>query len=86
MDKKDKLQRFKIPGKSILQIKQLLTYRDQLTRISTSLKNSIKSHELYQATTTLDYCRAEIKEQIKDMHNRIKKVQKQIEEIVHPGQ
>lgn len=37
-----KLRKTKLPGTSILKIKSLLTYRDQLVKLSTQFKNSLK--------------------------------------------
>ena len=45
---KAKLDTFTLPSTLIIQIKQYLTYRDQLVKINTSLKNSLKSHNTYR--------------------------------------
>lgn len=82
MDNKDKLKSFKVPGKSILKIKQLLTYRDQLVKIATSLKASMKSHERFQLTTDPDFVTMDIQVQLKDLDDRIDRLNQQIEEII----
>jgi transposase len=82
MDNKEKLQCYKIPGKSILKIKQLLTYRDQLVRSSASFKTSLKSHERFQLTTEPDFVTKDILNQLNDLDARIEKLNEQIEEII----
>jgi len=42
-----KLQPFNLPSVLMIQIKQLLTYRDQIVRICSSLKNSIQRIKIY---------------------------------------
>lgn len=83
MDNREKLKNFKVPGKSILKIKQLLTYRDQLTRTMTSFKNSLKSHERYQLTTDPDFVTKDIQQQLEDLQARIDRINYQIEEIIN---
>jgi transposase len=82
MDNRDKLKSYKVPGKSILKIKQLLTYRDQLVATMTSFKNSKKSHERMQLTTDPDFVTLDIQKQLEDLEARIDKINKQIEEII----
>jgi transposase len=82
MDNCVKLKGYKVPGKSILKIKQLLTYRDQLTRMMTSFKNSLKSHERFQMNTDPDFVTVDIQMQLEDLQARIEKINQQIEEII----
>jgi transposase len=83
MDNCSKLKNYKVPGKSILKIKQLLTYRDQLTRMMISFKNSLKSHERYQITTDPDFVTEDIQKQLDDLQARVDKINEQIEEIIN---
>ncbi|HET8685716.1 MAG TPA: IS110 family transposase [Methanosarcina sp.] len=82
MDKKEKLSPFQVPGKILLQIKQLLTYRDQLRKECSSFKTSIKSHERYQLNTGMDYVTTELKEMIEQLGKRISDVDKKIEQLI----
>jgi transposase len=82
LDNKEKLQYYKVPGKSILKIKQLLTYRDQLVKSSSSFQISLKSHERFQLTTEPDFVTTDIQNQLNDLEARIEKVNQQIEEII----
>jgi transposase len=82
MDKKDKLKNFKVPGKSILKIKQLLTYRDQLTRTMASFKTSLKSHNRFQLVTEPDFVTLDIQKQVKDLEMRIEKINQEVEDII----
>lgn len=86
MDNWNKLKSYKVPGKSILKIKQLLTYRDQLTRSMISFKNSRKSHERYQLTTDPDFVTVDIEKQLGDLQASIDKINGQIEEIIDQEQ
>lgn len=82
MDQREKIKNYKVPGKSILKLKQLLTYREQLVKITTSLKVSRKSHELYQLTTDPDFVTQDIEQQLIDLEARIDKINKKIETII----
>jgi len=79
---KAKLEPFIMPSSLLIQIKQLLTYRDQLTRISTSLKNSLKSHSQYQRVSGLKSITEEIKGQIHDLRQRINSIEKQVVSLI----
>jgi transposase len=72
---KEKLKPFVMPSRLILQIKQLLTYRDQLVKIRRSLKNSIKSHEQYQPLTGLKGVTDELKNEIEKYGKKIKEAE-----------
>lgn len=80
--KKMKLKPFILPAKILIQIKQLLTYRDQLVRIRTSLKNSLKSHQQYQQVSDLQFVVQDIQQQLEQQAERIGQVEKQIKEII----
>jgi transposase len=79
---KAKLKLFRLPSTLIIQVKQLLTYRDQIVKIKSSLKNSLKSHELYEKISGLKSVSDQINLQIEENENRIKQVEKQIIEFI----
>lgn len=81
-EKKARLEQYNLPSDLLLQIKQLLTYRDQLVRISTSLKNSARSHKKYEKVSGLKSVSADIEEQIIELGRRIKQVEKQVKELI----
>lgn len=76
------LKPFVLPAKNLLQIKQLLTYRDQLVGIRTSFKNSIKSHKEYQQLSDLKSIANDIKKQIDQYTKKINNIEGQIKEII----
>lgn len=77
-----KLKLFKMSSVLVLQIKQLLTYRDQAVRIRTSLKNSIKSHKQYEKVSGLKVIAEQIAKQIKQQDELIDNIEKQIIDLV----
>jgi transposase len=77
-----KLTVFSMPSSLLLQIKQLLTYRDQLTKIKVSLKNSLKSHDQYQHVSGLQSISDDIKDQLKECESRIDRIEEQIKELI----
>lgn len=79
---KAKLQAFELPSTLIIQIKQFLTYRDQLVKIKTSLKNSLKSHRTYQKVSGIGTISDEIISQIKDYEKRVLEVESQIIQLI----
>lgn len=79
---KAKLEGYTLPSALLLQIKQLLTYRDQLTKINSSLKNSLLSHQQYQRVSGLKSISHEISKQIGDYQKRIEQIEKQIIEVI----
>jgi transposase len=79
---KSKIEPFCLPSVHLIQIKQLLTYRDQLTRINASLKNSFKSHSQYQLVSGLQNISQEISIQITDYENRIEQIENQIIDLI----
>ena len=80
---KAKLEVFTLPSTLIIQIKQYLTYRGQIVKINTSLKNSLKSHNTYQKVSGVNYISEDITTQIEENENRIKQVEKKIIEIIN---
>lgn len=77
-----KLKPFEMPSPLLVKIKQLLTYREQMVRIRTSLKNSLKSHKRYRAISGLDNIVAQINEQVDRQDQIIKDVKQQITDII----
>jgi transposase len=77
-----KLTSFSLPSTLLLQIKQLLTYRDQQTRIKVSLKNSLKSHDQYQRVSGLQSISDSIKDQIDECECRIEGIEEQIKDLI----
>jgi transposase len=73
-----KLETFKLPSTLIIQIKQYLTYRDQIVKIKTSLKNSLKSHKIYQKVSGISTITNEITDQIEDHEKRIREIEQKI--------
>ena len=76
-----KLKTFELPSTLIIQAKQLLTYREQIIRIRTSLKNSLKSHKQYQELSGLKEITNRITEQIQQYDKQIDDIEKQIIEL-----
>lgn len=79
---KAKLVSFSFPSTLLLQIKQLLTYRDQLSRIRVALKNSIKNHNRYMVLTRLCDIPVEIESQIEELEIRIESIGQQIKDLI----
>jgi transposase len=79
---KAKLKLFTLPSTLIIQVKQLLTYRDQLVKIKSSLKNSLKSHEQYQRISDLKSVTEQINLQIEENKVRINQIEKQIVDLI----
>jgi transposase len=77
-----KLKPFQLPSTIILQIKQLLTYRRQLIKIRTSLKNSLKSHNQYERVSGLKSISEQIKTQIKEYDIKVDHIEKQIIDVI----
>jgi len=78
-----KLKGFELPSTLIIKIKQFLTYRDQLVKIKTSLKNSIKSHKTYQKVSGIETISNEIEAQIEEYTKRVNDVEKQIISLIN---
>lgn len=80
---REKLSTFELPSTLIIQIKQFLTYREQLVKIKTSLKNSLKSHKTYQKVSGINSISEEIQSQIENQEARIKEVESQIVKLIN---
>lgn len=79
---KDHLKSFELPAKQLLGIKQQMTYRDQLVRIRTSLKNSFKAHELYEQMLDNKEVSEDIALQIEDLTTRINQLERRINQMI----
>lgn len=79
---KAKLVPFKMPSGLLLQLKQLLTYRDQQTKIKVSLQNSLKNHNQYRRVSGIQHISDEIRSQINEYDQRIKRIDKQMIELI----
>jgi transposase len=79
---RSKLTLFVMPSKLLLQIKQLLTYRDQQVKIKVSLLNSKKRHDQYQEILCSNTITDEIDSQIKECMNRIDNIDKRIKDLI----
>lgn len=72
------LKPYILPAKNLIQIKQLLTYRDQLVRMRSSLKNSLKSHREYQQISQLDNITQDIEQQIRQYDEKVDDLENQL--------
>jgi transposase len=81
-----KLQGFEFPARNLLEIKQLLTYRDQLVRTSSSYKNSIKSHKKYEEVLGTNLITKDIKQTIKQLEGKILEIEIEIKKILESDQ
>ena len=79
---KAKLKQFQLPSDIILQLKQLLAFRDQLVRISSGFKASLQSHNQYQRVSGLKTVSEEITIMIAEFKVRIDKVESQIFKLI----
>lgn len=79
---KSKLKPFQMPSTLMVRIKQLLTYREQIVRLRSGLKNSLKSHKQYQMLSGLGNITQEIEQQINEQDQIIKRIEKQLLEVI----
>jgi transposase len=70
-----KLKPSKLLDESLLMIKELLSYRDQVVRIRTQLKNSLKSRKFLKGLIDNTWILADIKKQIGTLDNKVKKIE-----------
>lgn len=77
-----KLKPFLMPSTLVVQLKQLLTYREQVVRIRTSLKNSLKSHVQYQKISGLNMISLQIAEQVKQQTSIVQGTEVQIIDLI----
>lgn len=79
---KAKLKPFHMPSDTLIKVKQLLAYRDQMVRIKTSLNNSLKSHQQYEELSGLKNITEELAVQISRQAERIAKIEEEMEEVI----
>jgi len=78
-----KLQPTKLPSEALLQIKELLTYRLQLVKISVQLKNSLKAHKIASSVSHLKNIVEDIEQKIEGYKVDIERIEKQIKELIN---
>lgn len=81
-----RLQKTKLPGGSILKIKSLLAYRDQLVKLSTQLKNSLKSVLITQKSIDVSEIITHHQTRIDEFQNDIAQLESQILSIINDDQ
>jgi transposase len=79
---KANLKPFIMPAQSLIQIKQLLTFRSQQVKIRTALKNSRKHHQQYAKVSGLINVVKDLEEQINGLTEKIEEAERQIHQIV----
>ena len=77
----DEIKAVSIPS-AIYAFKTALSYRRQLIKIRTSLKNSLKSHNQYERVSGLKSISEQIKAQIKEYDIKVDHIEKQIIEVI----
>ena len=77
-----KIKPSRFPSKSLLKLKDALTYRDQLIRINTSLKNSLKAHQMVTDISECNWIVNDIKQQIVEQTKRVEATEQQIKSII----
>jgi transposase len=82
LNKRADLKQYVLPTEILIQIKQLLTYRDQLVRLRTGLKSSLQNHREYQQITSYDFVTKDIQRQIENLDQSVIEVEKQIMALI----
>lgn len=77
-----KLKACSLPEKSLLTIKELLSYRSQLVKIRTQIKNSLKSRKLLTGLIDNAWMLSDLEQQVSDLSQRIKKADKVIQQEI----
>lgn len=77
-----RLKLFSFPSEQLVQIKQLLTYRDQMVRIRTSLKNSLQSHKEYEEVIGKHTVTKDIASQIEGLDKKVDQLEKDIVNLI----
>jgi transposase len=77
-----KLTKSQLPGKELLKIKTLLTYRAQLVRFCSGLQNSRKSYLITQASIDVTSILKDIDLQIETLKKRIKELEQEAEKLI----
>ena len=77
-----KLKKSQLPSNELLEIKNLLAYRTQLTKIKSQLINSSKSYKVAQQIVDISYISEELDKKISEFEKNIKEVEQKIEKVV----
>lgn len=73
-----KLKQTSFPSETLFKLKQLLTYRNQLVKISTQLKNSLSDYKVLKEPLCNQFVIDDIKEQLSINIKRTKSIDKEI--------
>jgi len=79
---KAKLELYSMPSATLLKLKQLLTYRDQITRMVTGFKNSIKVHKQYEQISGSDIVSDSISQHIREFEAEKRQIEQQIKTLL----
>lgn len=77
-----KLKPFQLPGKELLRLKSLLTYRAQLVSMSRQLQNSRKSYLELKKSVDVSMILANVEQNLKQIKDNIEQVEKEIQSII----
>lgn len=77
-----KLKESHLPSNELLEIKNLLAYRAQLTKIRSQLINSSKSYKIAQQVVDVSYINEDLDEKISALAKDIKMVEQKIETVI----
>jgi transposase len=77
-----KLKQTKLPSEVLMQIKELLTYRLQLVKISVQFKNSLKAHKIASSVSHLNNIVKDIEQKIEGYKEDIERIERQIKELI----
>lgn len=82
LNKRADLKPHVLPTETLLRMKQLLTYRDQLVRLRSGLKSSLHNHLEYQQISADDFVTKDIQKQIENLTQSVAEIEKQIMGII----
>lgn len=77
-----KLKESQLPSNELMEIKNLLAYRTQLTKIRSQLTNSCKSYKIVQQVVDISYINEDLDEKISVLAKDIKEVEQKIETVI----
>lgn len=78
-----KLKTTQLPSQELLQIKNLLAYRAQLTKIKSQLTNSFKSYKVADQIVDLSFINKDLEDKIASLTTDIKALDKKIEQLIY---
>lgn len=81
-----KLEPSQLPSEELMQVKNLLAYRAQLTKVKTQFVNSIKSYQTAAQVVKLDFICTDLEEKIEGLKKDIKALDKQIEALIRSNE